>query len=513
MKHTTKLLALVLVLALAFGMTSIVSAETYDVPGADTIDLSKEVALQTWIIGDTAPDKDLVYEKINGVLKEKLNTTIELHYIPWSDAGTRYQLLFAGGEDFDQCYTAFWTSPGYKQLAVQGAFMPLTEEMLTTYAPKAYAQLSDAAIKQNLVDGVLYTFPKSGRAYDYKTVVMIRGDLREKYGLDEVKTLDDLNNYLHVIAENEEGMVPYQVEGDGSMIMSVFYTQANNIERLSTANVVVDIDDDMSDHDKEYILMVDDPRFRDFCVMMKDWRDSGIIPSDALSQTATSGQGAAFTSGRSAMFAWNVNILNAYNTTMAEHPEWKPEIIDVADFDGALSFPTPFRDGIAINPESENWQRCLMVQELIRNDQQLYDWFQFGLEGIHWNPVGDDKYELLPASGNFPANSSFQWGIVTDMQRTSVTYPQSYIDIEQHWKDTHYDYVMNGFTMDTTKVAPIQAVLSTLWDEYYKPLSLGAVDDIDAFIAEWKAKMEQAGLDQYVAEAMNQIFAYADMMR
>ena len=512
MKHATKLLTLVLALALAFGMIS-VSADTVDIPGADTIDLSKEVALQTWIIGDTAPDKDMVYEKINDILRERLNTTIEINYIPWSDAGTRYQLLFAGGEDFDQCYTAFWTSPGYKQLAIQGAFMPLTEEMLTTYAPKAYAQLSEAAIKQNLVDGVLYTFPKSGRAYDYKTVVMIRGDLREKYGLDEVKTLDDLNNYLHVIAENEEGIVPYQVEDSGSMIQSVFYTQANNINTLTSANIVVDIDDDFTDPDKDYLLMVDDPRWHDFVVMMKDWRDSGIIPADALSQTATSGQGASFTAGRSAMFAWNVNALSAYNAVMKDHPEWKPEVYDPADFEGTLSYPTSFRDGVAINPDSKNWERCLMVQEQLRTDKYLWDTSNYGIEGVHWIAIGDDTYEDGPETDKFPPNGSCQWGWQTDFQRVSATYPQSYKDIEAHWKETEYDFLLNGFAIDATEIKSIQATLENLSDEYYKPLSLGAVDDIDAKIAEYKSQMEKAGLAEYLEAAKKQIVEYADRMR
>ena len=507
-----KILALVIALTLAIGLVPALAGEV-EIPGADKVDLSKEVALKTKLIGDTPADNDMVYDAVNEVLKERLNTTLDIEYIPWSDAGTKYQLLFAGGDDFDQCYTAFWTTPVYQVLATKGAFMPLTEEMLTTYSPKGYAQLSQTALKQNQINGVLYTYPKSARAFDNKTVVLIRGDLREKYDIPEIKNLDDVNNYLHVIAENEKGIVPYQVEDSGSMIQSVFYTQAHNKATFTPASIVVNIDDKFDDPNADVLLMVDDPDWHDFVVMMKDWHDSGIIPADALSSTSSSGSGEAFMAGKSAMFAWNVNALSAYNAVMKDHPEWKPEVYDPADFEGTLSYPTSFRDGVAINPDSKNWERCLMVQEQLRTDKYLWDTSNYGIEGVHWIAIGDDTYEDGPETDKFPPNGSCQWGWQTDFQRVSATYPQSYKDIEAHWKETEYDFLLNGFAIDATEIKSIQATLENLSDEYYKPLSLGAVDDIDAKIAEYKSQMEKAGLAEYLEAAKKQIVEYADRMR
>ncbi len=508
MKRTIRRLVLILALALmlnvAFATTA--PAEGLVVKG---VDLSQEVALKTWLLGDTPTDQDMVYGKINEVLKERLNTTLDIEYIPWSDAATKYQLLFASGEEFDQCYTAFWTTPVYQVLSTKGAFMELTTDMLTTYAPGAYAQLPEAAIKQNLVNGKLYTFPKSARAFDYNTVVLIRGDLREKYGLPECNTLENLNLYLHTVAEKEDAIVPYQVEEGGGMISSVFYQQHNDLVTFTPAFVACAIKDEQAG----YSLMLDDPKFVEFCMMMKDWRDSGIIPSDAASKKNSSGSGEAFIAGKSAMFAWNVNILNAYNTVMEENPEWKPEIYDPATTESSVFFPTPYRDGVAISPNSKNWERCLMVQEELRTDKQLWDWSNYGIEGTHWEAVGDDKYATLPGAKGFPANGSCQWGWQTDFQRVSETMPQTYIDIEQNWRAHEYNFLLNGFAIDASAVKNVQAVLENLQIQYYNPLTVGAFDDPVAAIAEYKQKMVDAGLDEYLAELGIQLKAYADRMR
>ena len=231
------------------------------------------------------------------------------------------------------------------------------------------------------VNGGIYTFPKSARAYDSKALVVIRGDLREKYDLPEVNTLDNLTLYMNTIAEKEEGIVPYQVEVAAGQIMAIYYFQPNNIQGQTAARLLSSVEDSS----RELTQMLDDPKFLEFCNLMKGFRDNGVIPSDAASKPSSSSSGEAFVAGKSAVFAWNVNLINPYNTVMDEHPEWKPEIWDPSPAD--LTYPTAYRDGIAISPTSENWERCLMTQELIRTRKDLWDLTNYGIIGTHWDPV------------------------------------------------------------------------------------------------------------------------------
>ena len=54
----------------------------------------KEVKLKMYLIGDKPADFDEVYAKVNEKMKEEINATLEVNFIPWSDMTTKYQLLF-----------------------------------------------------------------------------------------------------------------------------------------------------------------------------------------------------------------------------------------------------------------------------------------------------------------------------------------------------------------------------------------------------------------------------------
>ena len=118
----------------------------------------KEVKLKMYLIGDKPKDFDAVYEKVNEKMKEKINATLEVNFIPWSDMTTKYQLLFQSGEDFDLIFTASgWGY--YSQVATKNGFLELTDELLQEYAPEIYANEPADAWDQVKVDGKIYMVP------------------------------------------------------------------------------------------------------------------------------------------------------------------------------------------------------------------------------------------------------------------------------------------------------------------------------------------------------------------
>lgn len=143
MKKTAKLLALVLALVLvlsafsACGQTgSSGSTAAPSSAGSGTAsgpDISKEVTLTMYLIGDRPVDNDLVFEKINERLKEEINATIDVKFMSWSEYEQKYPLIFASGEDWDIIFTADWCF--YNAQATKQGFWEITQEALETYAP------------------------------------------------------------------------------------------------------------------------------------------------------------------------------------------------------------------------------------------------------------------------------------------------------------------------------------------------------------------------------------------
>ena len=119
MKKSAKLLALVLALALVLtaftgcggtgtsGSAATPASTSGSEPAAGP-DISEEVTLTMYLIGDRPVDNDLVFEKINERLKEEINATIDVKFMSWSEYEQKYPLIFASGEDWDIIFTADW---------------------------------------------------------------------------------------------------------------------------------------------------------------------------------------------------------------------------------------------------------------------------------------------------------------------------------------------------------------------------------------------------------------------
>ena len=54
-----------------------------------------------YLIGDRTPDFDEVYAKINEILEEKLNCSLNVEFLSWGEHDTKYSLLFSSQEDFE----------------------------------------------------------------------------------------------------------------------------------------------------------------------------------------------------------------------------------------------------------------------------------------------------------------------------------------------------------------------------------------------------------------------------
>ena len=155
-------------------------------------DVSEPVELVMYYIGDKTEDEDLILTEINKILKEKINATLVLKNMSLSDYSTKYALTIAGGENFDLIYTSTWAY--YQSEANKGAFAEVTEPVLNDYMPLHKENQADASWGQAKIGGKVYFVP-CNMANVSANAILIRGDLREKYGLDRLQTEDDLENY------------------------------------------------------------------------------------------------------------------------------------------------------------------------------------------------------------------------------------------------------------------------------------------------------------------------------
>lgn len=474
---------------------------------ADASDPSKlkEVKLKMYIVGDKPKDFDTVYGKVNEKMKEKINATLDVSFIPWSDMGTKYQLLFQSGEDFDLIFTAAgWGY--YSQVATKNGFYEITDEMLQKYAPNTAKNEPKEAWKQAKINGKVYMVPSDRE--DYGTNVYgVRGDIMKKYGIDKITSYDDLEKYMAAAAK-EPGMKVI-VNGGAQNLQWPYMMEKNGFTPVNgTPQPTIGFK--ATDTSGEVVSFVDTPEYKEYATKMKQFAQSGYWASDSISSKATRDDD--FKAGKTALMVWNIGTVAKDTQVMNKaNPTWDAQVVDLSK--GTKKTVQPFiNGGIAINAISKNPERALMAIDLLKYDKSINDLTWYGIEGTHWQADGDKKYKSLEGSENFPAGNVCPWGwYTTEYARKSVEEPAIVQQTLDSWKTN--DTAINplaSFTFDDSKVKNEMAAVGNVMTQYGAPIDLGMEDDIDAAIKEYKEKLTEAGFDKILEECKKQAKTYVE---
>ncbi|MDQ6422982.1 ABC transporter substrate-binding protein [Paenibacillus sp. LHD-117] len=460
------------------------------------LDTSKEITLKMVLLGAKPADFDEVYGEVNKRLKEKVNATLDVSFIDWGDVEQKYPLLFAANEDVDLVFSANWNK--YTQIATKNGYMEITENLLKEYAPITWEQQPEAAWEQARVNGKVYMVPQNGFEYSQK-LIAIRGDLREKHGIPEVKTLDDYQNYLKVIAEKEKSIIPSLGPGEGSWLE---FVQPNE---FADAMYPLPIGYKMNDATGKVFSYMDTPEYTEYIEKMYTAAQAGAWQRDAIVSKMDKQQ--AFKDGKLAAIDWNLGtLLGAKASIKSSNPEWKIEIIDISN--GKKRYSVPFTaNGMSISASSKNPERALMVLDLLRYDKEIHDLTFYGIEGKHYEAIGDDQFKSLPASEGFPPAGVCPWGWVSDNERQNEETAEEFFQTIEEFKKVTVNHPLETFVFDDSNVKNEIAAINNAMDTFGKPLKYGMAEpgDTERGVAVFQEKLKSAGIDKVIQEMQKQV--------
>lgn len=283
----------------------------------------------------------------------------------------------------DLIYTSTWAF--YKEEAAKGAFMEITDELLAQYMPLTDAGQDKMSFEQARLGGVCYMIPKNSPYVNNAMPVLIRGDLREKYGLDEIDSVEALEAYFKAVTEQEEGMFPYAASLNGlEMSMNIFQSRNSPVPFSVAAGKYFGYFYEGGEAAVEDIIwQYGTAEYSEYCRLMKSWADMGFWSQNAVSNTLSPID--AFQNGTSAALFWNLDTCESTkNVVDNEHPEWKAELVNITP--GVVHVKGEYiGDGFAIPAISENYERALMVLDLLKFDKECYDISRYGIEGSTYN--------------------------------------------------------------------------------------------------------------------------------
>lgn len=474
-------------------------------------DISKHLDMKMYVIGDEPAMADEVEDAMNEILEKKANVTLDISYIPLSDYTTKYSLLLASGEDIDIIYSANWAD--YFAEARKGAYQPITLEQIAQYMPQTDAGLTKNAFNSVKIDGNIYMIPSNQFYANNAVPVLIRGDLREKYGMDKITSYDALEAYMDAVKQNEDSILPYAAGTDGVEIsIQMFQCKYNMFPSSSLAKYIgYFYTGNNTPTADNMVWEYTTDEYKEFARLMKDWADKGYWSKNAVANTISPAD--AFINGTSATVFWNYDTcMNIYNTVMNDHPEWKPELID-PNPDGAR-FLAAFGQGLSIPAAAQNPERSMIVMDLLAWDKELYDIARYGIEGESWIATSDTTYQLGDRQADYTVgNSPITWGTKNDtLERIQGDAGTERSEIWHQLFDNPIEETSAGFVFDDTNVKNEIAALSELSSQYVPMIELGLVDDADSTVDEFNQKCQQAGSEKVLDEFKSQYTAYLEQI-
>lgn len=454
--------------------------------------------IQWYLSGTAQNDVDSVEAKINEYLKDKINATVNIIMLESGQYEQKMSNMIAAGEYFDLAFAASYRLD-YMVNAGLGAFVAL-DDYLDTYLKDIAEQLPESMIDSARINGQLYALPtykEAATQYGW----IYRKDIADKYGIDmsQYKTLEDFKPVAQMLKDKEKS-IQYPIDWDKSMdYVLEMYRPSRDMQyvapfnKMSYLEVPADIANGTEvvnhfDTDQTFVKKATDAR--------RDYYLSGLVKKDVATATDLL---ARFNSGKT--FAY-VGALKPGKA--AEMQSSIPFEIAQAEITQPKQNILPGQGSMqVISTTSKNPERCARFLNLLNTDPYLKNLVIYGIEGKHYNMVGD-KVQLIPDSGYDLSGSTWAIGNVF-IDKLKTTDPDGKLEQLKEFTDNSVKYLADTFVFDASAVDFKIAEVQNAVKEFGAIGALGSVDvDFDAEIAARKTALEKAGIDEIKAEMQRQ---------
>ena len=482
-----RFVSLVLVLMLLLGcVPSLASAE------GETVNLNIAVCV------GTPNHMDEILAAANEILKEKINVTIEL--VPLAFDTSKYNLLLTTGNDVDLIYTATWNN--FQTNVVNGAYMPL-RDLVSANCPELFE-----IIPQNLwdlceINGDYYCIPSPADQF-MNTGFTWREDLRKKYDLPEINSLESIEAYLACIKENEPDMIPTADRG-GSLNDFNFY-------RFHLYNLGEGLVYSYDTGDVSIYSQTD--AYREGALLARKWVNNGWEESDVISNTIDPAEG--MLSGKYAStvsYATGETFNLVYLPALSSHPDWEIGFINFGEIFDCASMTHPMFTTFGLPRNCPHPAETLAFIKELATNQELYQLLDCGIEGVDYTVDADGNYVSLDSTDN-PALQKESMGITGfyfSIPAFSL-HPQGFDEFVTatytNMEDNAKPIDICGFPEDNTSYLGEVTAVAQVLDQYSKPLYYGMVEDVDGGIAALNQMLELSGIDTILANVSEQVAAF-----
>lgn len=439
------------------------------------------VELIWYMIGTPQKDTDKVFEELSKYTKEKINVTVKMKLLDWGDYDTKMPVIAASGEPFDIAFTCSWAF-NYVNNSRKGAFLELNE-LLDQYGQGIKDALHPAFLEGAKVDGKIYAVP-TNKELPAQNVWRFNQQLLEKYNLEisGVKSLESLEPLLKTIKEKEKGIVVYA--GD------------KNIKPIIPFDLVdesLPVGMPLGGGEK-LVNILETPEMMQAFETMHKYYNAGYMAKDIATLTSSdhdkTGKWFADKANTAPLAdnLWSASYGYKVVSTPADDP-----LVYNWSVTGSMN---------AISATSEHPVEAMKFLNLLNTDPYVRNMVGYGIEGVHYKKIGENRIELLPASTESYAVPGFALGnvMITYLQKDD---PDNKWEEYEKFNNSAQNAPLLGFNFDPTPVQNEIAALRNVKEEFYPPIMTGTVDPTKA-VPQAIEKFNANGLAKVMEEMQRQ---------
>ncbi|MCD7954556.1 MAG: ABC transporter substrate-binding protein [Lachnospiraceae bacterium] len=528
-KMISLLLTSAMVLSMmSMGMTASAEEEsTTDYWSAwEDVDTSEHVVINYMTTGDRPTGEaeenlNAMLDELNAILTEKVNAEIEIYYIEWTDYLSNYNLTLAsmdGSVDLVGSSTDWldaWPN------AKNGAFLELSEEMLSTYAPATWASVSDESWQACTYNGDIYFIPEDNYAQWTNHGFAYRLDWAREAGLEDgVNSWADMTTYFAYVIEAYGDELLYAWNADGTQYATMvggWITSNTNyisIDGINTGAMWGGTSDDPYTIYSPYLTETD--LLVEFAEMMKEWDEMGVWMTDVLNNTDLNNRD-EFRVGQVAAEqhhtqTWTDLCSDTDSNTIYDTDEdAEVGFFYFGEESGNLVSLSVTHGVMAVSAASENPERALMVYDLLRNDETCYRLFNYGIEGVSYE-ITEDGYKTTPDSydsetQNIAGMVNFWWGRNDDLELKNAEYNWDAIEeLYAEYDEIAIPYQYSQYVADIDEISYMIDNISEIHTNYMKQIAYGKyTGTAEEIVAEYQQALIDAGIEEVTAAIQEQI--------
>lgn len=457
----------------------------------------------------------ILAEKINPRMKELANAQLALRYIAWADWQNQYQLTMASGDpNIDLVITASdWLFAW--EICRKGGFLALSDEMIKTNAPVTWREVSPAHWDVCRVDGKIMLIPEDQFTQYTNHGVFWRGDWGGEAGVTQVTDFAELEAYLDGVKRFHPEAVPYDVSGPNEdrydALMDGFFQEKNmtqNIRGIAVGNYGIfrySLDDPYTVV-SEYF---EGPEFIQAAQTFDRWAKKGFWREDVLNYTGDTRQNQEL--GLSGLSQHHTQTYFGLRVTMDRlHPG-----SDLQYFYWGMGRGNVVKDlithgAMAINAASKNPEKALQVYDLLRNDRQIYQWYNYGVEGEDYVLTADGRRDWPPnydPDADNGLGGNFWGGRVDKLEIPDARAWSGSQDFLARLNSAAKDYPLEKFAFDNAPVAAEMSAIGDICATYLPQITYGKTGNPEKAAADFRVALKSAGYEKVRDEIQRQIRA------